>query len=258
MFQNIQNKVVFGPVFSRRLGNSLGLNLFEPNRKVCTYNCIYCECNWTMHSFGFYVDSNYFIHKVEEAFKNIRNFRFTIDTITFAGSGEPTLHPDFLFIVKQTIILRNQYLPNIPIAVLTNSTQLNRSDIIEALSMIEKPIFKLDTSIQKTFELINQPLVPIDVNEIIENIANFSGQKILQTMLIKGIKGNIEFDNTNESELNSLAEAYKRIKPNTIMLYTIARATPLKTIRAIDYSSLQDVANYLLKFVPDVKIECYS
>lgn len=251
------HSIIFGPVFSRRLGHSLGINLFEAKKKICTYNCIYCECGWTHVSEGFYVDVEIFRQKLHEALIYLKDNEILPDTITFAGNGEPTLHPDFLEIVKHTVQLRDLYLPGTPIAVLTNSTQLHRTDVIKALHLIDKPIFKLDTAIQETFEEIHQPLNRYQIQDIIHNISHFNGTKIIQTLIFRGKKGQRNIDNTTAEEVEALCDAYKTIRPDFVMIYTIARGTPLQTLTALNRNEMDAIASFFKQCVPEIRIEFY-
>jgi wyosine [tRNA(Phe)-imidazoG37] synthetase (radical SAM superfamily) len=223
------NEIIFGPVKSRRLGVSLGINLLPFSGKLCNFNCIYCECGLTgdtkitkgrLTSRKEVYDSLEF--KLTEMQKNGEK----PDVITYAGNGEPTLHPDFPGIIDDSIMLRNKYFPKAEIAVLSNATTIKDKAIKEALLKIDKNILKLDSAIGETVKLHNNPNGNPDINELIENLANFNGKVIIQTMFLRGEFGGKHIDNTTETEISAWLEAIRKIKPSEVMIYTISRDTP--------------------------------
>ena len=224
------DKVIFGPVSSRRLGVSLGINLLPGGKKVCNFNCIYCECGWSqpVEKKGGYLPR---CEEVYEALASrlqemkVRNE--SPDVITFAGNGEPTLHPDFPQIIDDTIRLRNSFFPRAKVAVLSNATTITSPAIRDALLKVDMNILKLDSAFDKTIELHNQPRNEIHAEEIIENLRKFGGRVIVQTLFLRGkIKGR-PVDNTTPGEINGWLAALEKIQPSSVMIYTISRDTPV-------------------------------
>lgn len=220
---------IFGPVNSRRLGISLGINLMPDDGKVCSFDCLYCEC-------GFNKDFRPH-HKrptrqeVREALTQVLEDRHRnhqpLDDITFAGNGEPTGHPDFKAIVEDTVAVRNQYFPEAKLSVLSNSTYIDKEDVRQALMLVDNNILKLDTVDMDYIKKLDRPVQPsYDVNDIIKHLKMFDGHVIIQTMFLRGDG----VDNTSEHYIAPWLEAVKDIKPEKVMVYTIDRETPDKKL----------------------------
>lgn len=223
------DKIIFGPVKSRRLGMSLGINLLPATRKVCNFNCIYCECGWTyeLKRPESYLPAREEVYKaLDLKLLELRDSDTPPDMITFAGNGEPTLHPDFPGIIDDTIELRNKYFPGTAIAVLSNSTTITLPHIKEALLKIDKNILKLDSGFDLTVRTHNQPRVNFKVAELIENLQKFKGQLIIQTLFLRGTYRGKTIDNTTPDELSAWLKALEIINPSEVMIYTISRDTP--------------------------------
>jgi len=238
------DKIIFGPVSSRRLGASLGINLLPNDRKICTFNCIYCECGWT-DAFS----SSESIHPREEVRDSLRLKLETmkannepLDTITFAGNGEPTMHPDFDMVIQDTIDIRDQYFPNAKIAVLSNSTLIHKPKIYSALKQIDQNILKIDSAFESTVRLLNQPYEGFDFQRTIDSLVGFNGNVIIQTMFIRGEYKGQQFDNTTQKEIDAWLELLERIHPQQVMIYTIARDTPSENIEKISENKLNEIA----------------
>jgi wyosine [tRNA(Phe)-imidazoG37] synthetase (radical SAM superfamily) len=223
------DEIVFGPVKSRRLGVSLGINLLPTGCKVCNFNCIYCECGWTADNMDSGIDlpARSDVYKALELKLNeMKIANQDPDVITYAGNGEPTLHPEFPRIIDDSILLRNKYFPEAKIAVLSNATTITRPDIRQALLKVDQNILKLDSAIDPTVNMHNQPKNAINVEELIENLVKFNGNLIIQTLFLRGTyKGNT-IDNTTPVELEAWLKALGRINPSEVMIYTISRDTP--------------------------------
>jgi wyosine [tRNA(Phe)-imidazoG37] synthetase (radical SAM superfamily) len=222
-------KIIFGPVKSRRLGVSLGINLLPGRKKVCNFNCIYCECGWsgTVESEGGYLPRRTEVSEALAArLQEMKINNQKPDVITFAGNGEPTLHPDFHDIIDDTIKIRNKFFPEAKIAVLSNSTTITKPSVKNALLKIDMNILKLDSAFDATIKTHNQPRVNVKVDELIENLKKFDGKLIIQTLFLRGTYDGKSIDNTTPEEVEAWLEAVKRIKPSEIMIYTISRATP--------------------------------
>ena len=223
------NEIIFGPVKSRRLGVSLGINLLPTKRKICNFNCIYCECGWTrdIEKAISHLPSREEVFKaLELKLLEMKVNGMPLDVITYAGNGEPTLHPDFAGITDDSIALRDKYFPNSKIAVLSNSTTINKPEIKAALLKVDKNILKLDSAIDATLKTLNQPRLKINVEKLITDLAGFNGKVIIQTLFLRGHYNNTVIDNTTPVEIEAWIAALKRIRPSEVMIYTISRDTP--------------------------------
>jgi wyosine [tRNA(Phe)-imidazoG37] synthetase (radical SAM superfamily) len=244
------DSIVFGPIFSRRLGKSLGVNLLPTTEKICSFNCVYCECGWTpdkemLHRE--YLPAETILSAVEAKLKNCEEENVTIDSITFSGNGEPTMHPDFGKIISELIPLRNQYYPKTAITCLSNSTQLFRQDVKEALQKIENPILKLDAGSETFFKLVDKPVIPVTLQEIINQLKSFQGNLIIQTMILRGEVDNQYFDNSSGEELSKLLHHIKVINPQKVMLYSLDRKTPAKNLFKIEQTDLKHISEKIQK-----------
>lgn len=228
-------QIVYGPVHSRRLGISLGVNLLPLHSKLCTFDCIYCECGWNDDNRG--SESFNTREEVATALES-RLIQMSADgvlpdVITFAGNGEPTLHPDFEGVIDDTIVLRDKYAPQAKISVLSNATQLHRNDVVRALKRVDNNILKLDAAIDSTAIDMNKPYCNYSVDRVIEQLAAFEGNLIVQIMFLRGEYNGRKIDNTTPEHITALRTALNRIRPKQIMCYTIARDTPCKTLQAV-------------------------
>jgi len=238
--------IIFGPVKSRRLGVSLGINLLPVNKKICNFNCIYCECGWTR-------DIEITVSRPpsrEEVYKaldlklsELKARNQVPDVITYAGNGEPTLHPDFIGIIDDTLSLRNKYFPEARIAVLSNSTTISDPLIKEALLKVDQNILKLDSALESTIKLHNQPQFNINVEKLIDNLVSFSGKVIIQTLFLRGTYNGKAIDNTTPAEIRAWLKAIEKIRPSEVMIYTISRDTPEgATLNKIPLNELKKIA----------------
>ncbi len=241
------DSIIFGPVSSRRLGKSLGINLLPADSKLCNFNCVYCECGWSLvekkNKVPTYDD---FAMSLEEYLQNEPE-ALNLDVITFAGNGEPTLHPEFERIINKTKELRDKYVPNVKIAVLTNATRLDKENIAKTLQGIDMAILKLDTVIQVDFETVNCPTTKIKVDRIVEDILKYFKNPIIQTMFFKGNINGRKFDNTHEESFDLYMKTLKRISPDTVMIYSIARGTPMSGLESIEISKLESLGDEIRK-----------
>jgi wyosine [tRNA(Phe)-imidazoG37] synthetase (radical SAM superfamily) len=223
------DEIVFGPVKSRRLGISLGINLLSTKRKICNFNCIYCECGWTrdIEKAARHLPSREEVYRaLELKLSRMKIKNRPLDVITYAGNGEPTLHPDFPGIIDDSIILRDKYFPKVKIAVLSNSSTITNPQINAALLKVDMNILKLDSAFDSTIKIHNQPRIKINVEELINNLAGFNGKLIIQTLFIRGMHNGIVIDNTTPVEINAWLKAIERIRPSDVMIYTISRDIP--------------------------------
>lgn len=240
--------IVFGPIASRRFGVSLGINLLPLQNKVCNFNCIYCECGWTdLKSFKInFSDSRKIINAVEERFKKLAQDKIHIDTITFAGNGEPTMHPEFPEIIEAVIKLRDLYLPKIKIAVLSNSTLLGKPSVFESLKKVDLKVMKLDAGTTETLIKIDKPLSSKTIEWYIQKLKKFNGELIIQTIFLKGYCDGEYVDNTTSDELASWIKAVKEINPKSVMIYTIDRETPAEKLEKITTEKLNSIRDMVL------------
>lgn len=230
----IYSSPIYGPVHSRRLGLSLGINLMPADGKICNFDCIYCEC-------GFNKDRKTVTRRptreeisaaLEAKLKEMHERNEHPDVLTFAGNGEPTGHPDFAGIINDTIELRDRFCPQAKISVLSNSTQIFRGDVHGALMKVDNNILKLDTVNPKYIQLVNRPTNPnYHVRRIIEGLESFHGRLIIQTMFMKGTIDGKNVDNTGDEYVKPWIKALVDISPKEVMIYTIARETPDQDLR---------------------------
>lgn len=220
----IREETVFGPIFSRRLGSSLGINLLPVNGKICTFDCIYCECGWNKDGRN---DTR--LPKAEEVrealeakLKQLVADGTPVDSITFSGDGESTINPDFPQIIDDTIKLRDQYYPKAKVSVLSNATQVHRPEVFAALRKVDNPIMKIDAPTNELVEKINKPAPGYDVDRVVEALKQFNGDFVLQTMFLKSK----DFDSSSPEVLNGWMDIVRLLKPREVMAYTINRPTP--------------------------------
>ncbi len=223
------DKIIFGPVKSRRLGVSLGINLLPATRKVCNFNCIYCECGWTRGT-GISRENLPSRKEVYEALDQklalMKKNHQAPDVITYAGNGEPTLHPEFPGIIDDSISLRDKYFPEARIAVLSNSTAITKPAVRNALMKVDQNILKLDSAFELTVKIHNQPRVNVKVEKLIKDLKLFKGRLIIQTLFLRGKFNGKRIDNTTPVEIEAWLKAIRKIKPSEVMIYTISRDTP--------------------------------
>ena len=233
--------IVYGPIRSRRLGVSLGINLMPTTAKLCTFDCVYCECGWNQAVFHPTLPTR---EEVREALaRQLTSMNDSLDVITFSGNGEPTLHPDFLGIIQDTCALRDMYCPTAKISVLSNSTQLGRSEVVEALLLCDNRILKLDSAIDATMRLIDQPVNPqLTVEQICQWLSYFEGDFTLQTCFLRGEYEGQVIDNTTPAELAAWYAVIERLRPKQVMIYVIDRATPLQTLSKVPAVEMEAIA----------------
>ena len=239
---------IFGPIKSRRLGISLGVNLLPATGKLCSFNCIYCECglNEERNPMGGKIPSREQVkQKLEERLACMKNDNEHLDVITFAGNGEPTIHPDFSDIIDDVIAVKNKYYPSVKISVLTNAAHVDRKTVFEGLSKVDNNILKLDSAIESTFRIINNANSTVNFANIVPSISQFKSGAIVQTLFCRGSYNGVPFDNTTETEIAALLDAYKQIMPDKIMIYSISRDTPIQSIFAVERAELEQIAALL-------------
>lgn len=241
---SLYDNIIFGPVRSRRLGLSLGVNLLPVESKLCNFDCIYCECGWNEDHVG---------HRRFNSREDVRGMlRDTLqamvakgelpDVITFAGNGEPTMHPDFEPIIEDTIALRDQICPQAKVSVLSNATQIHREDVRRALLRVDNNILKLDSAFDSTVQLINKPQGSYSVARTVELMKLFEGKMILQTMFLRGEYLSKRVDNTTAEEVDAWLDIVAQIKPRQVMIYSLDRDTPCQTLEKVGREELLQIA----------------
>ena len=233
--------IVYGPIRSRRLGVSLGINLMPTTAKLCTFDCVYCECGWNKPVLHPNLPTRADVCAALES--QLSAAIEPIDVITFSGNGEPTLHPDFLGIIQDTCALRDQYCPKAKVSVLSNSTQLGRTDVIEALRLCDNRILKLDSAIDATMRLIDKPVnAQLTVKQIAQWLSIFDGDFTLQTCFLRGEYQGQTIDNTTPEELTAWYKMVDYLHPKQVMIYVIDRVTPLETLEKIPAETMEKIA----------------
>lgn len=253
MSTSLFKDIIFGPVKSRRLGLSLGVNLLPLDNKLCNFNCIYCECGWNTK--GVKPKFNTRKDVKEQLRKKLTEMvaeGTPPDVITFAGNGEPTIHPEFEEIIADTIELRNEICPKAKVSVLSNATMIGRENIRRALLAVDNNILKLDSAFDETVRLIDDPQGAYSVARTVEDMIKFNGKLIVQTMFARGEHNGVKVDNATELEVSAWLSLLERIKPEKVMIYTIDRDTPEENLRKVGIEELRGIASRVEK----LGIEC--
>ena len=239
------DNIIFGPVKSRRLGVSLGINLLPVDAKICSFDCIYCECgfNTTMKKSPLPTREQVFA-TLETKLAQMVTANELPDVITFAGNGEPTLHPQFEGIIDDTILLRDRYCPEAKVSVLSNSTRVHKPSVFRALLKVDNNILKFDSAFDKTVQRLDRPVSKhFEVKWQLEQLKKFEGNLIIQTLFLRGKLADGIIDNTTEEEISAWLEALKIIHPKQVMIYSIDRETPTKGLEKVPLATLQKIAD---------------
>lgn len=238
------NEIVFGPIHSRRLGISLGMNLLPYDGKLCSFDCIYCECGYNkdFRTRTPLPSRENVKQALESKLIELKKENITPDVITFSGNGEPTMHPQFIGIIDDTIELRNKYIPEAKISVLSNAMNIGREKVFDALKKVENNILKLDSAFDDTVRLIDNPNSPeYRVRKQVELLKRFDGNFILQTMFLRGTHNGQIVDNTTEKEISAWLEIVKELRPKEVMIYTVDRETPEKNLQKVPLEELKNI-----------------
>lgn len=241
---------IFGPIHSRRLGVSLGINLLPADGKVCSFDCIYCECGYNKdHRAKMKFPSREEVKEaLESRLKEMKENGPFPDVLTFAGNGEPTANPHFPDIIDDTIELRNKYFPKAKVSVLSNSTFIMRPMVFDALNKVDNNILKLDTVDMDYINKVDRPNGHYDLREIVAYLKAFKGNVIIQTMFMKGKTDEGEdVDNTSDKYVLPWLEVVKEINPRSVMIYTIDRETPDKSLQKATHEELDRIVDLLEK-----------
>lgn len=237
---------IFGPVHSRRLGVSLGVNLLPADAKVCSFDCIYCECGYNCAAHVArprFPSREHVAAALRDRLADMQAHGPAPDVITFAGNGEPTMHPDFPAIVGDVLALRDEFFPAARISVLSNATQILRDEVFEALFRVDNNILKLDTVSPSYIQLVDRPVsAHYDVGRLVERMAQFGARCIVQTLFMNGTHEGLDVSNISDEFVNPWLEALRRIQPREVMVYTIDRATPSPLLAKTTPQELDSIA----------------
>lgn len=247
--------LVYGPIHSRRLGNSLGVNLLPTDKKYCNFNCIYCECGANIPGGKINLPRRAEIAAaLSEKLQQLHSQGIAVDSITFAGNGEPTIHPDFEGVMEDTVAERNKYFPEAQISVLSNATRIASKDVVRALMMIDNRILKLDSAIEATAKAIDRPVGSYSAAKIVELLKTFDGNFTLQTMFLEGDVAGVHINNMTDEEVSAWLEVVKITKPRKVMIYTIDRATPEQNLRKATHEELDAIRDRVVAAGFDVSV----
>ena len=238
------DQLIFGPIHSRRLGLSLGVNLLPIDAKICSFDCIYCECGFNTTMQDSPIPSREQVYQTLEAkLKEMMAEGQIPDVITFAGNGEPTLHKDFEGIIDDTIALRNKFCPTAKVSVLSNSTHIHKPHVFSALNKVDNNILKFDSAIERTMQLMDRPTGKhINVAWFIEHLKKFEGRLIIQTMFLRGEINGERLDNTTDEEVEAWLNALEEIRPQQVMIYSLDREAPTQNLEKVTVEELNLIA----------------
>lgn len=244
------HSTIFGPIRSRRLGVSLGVNLMPADGKICSFDCLYCEAGFNSQGSGKagLPGRGQVRSQLEAKLIEMKNDGSAPDVITFSGNGEPTLHPDFPGIIDDTLELRDRYFPQAKVSVLTNSTRIFTPAVAEALRRVDNNILKLDSAVEDTMRIIDRPNDPgFTVDKVIDGLCQFEGTGIIQTMILRGEHNGKPVDNTTDEEIEALISAYRKIRPREVMIYSLDRSTPEEKLHKVEKEELDRIADRIRK-----------
>ena len=249
----MREETVFGPIHSRRLGRSLGINLLPVKGKICNFDCIYCECGWNRDGRGDTAmpSAAKVRHELEEKLTELMLDGTQIDSITFSGDGEPTLNPEFPRIIEDTLFLRDAYCPAAKVSVLSNATRVHIPEVFEALKKVDNPILKIDAPSDALVNKINKPAPGYSLQRVVEALEKSEGNFILQTMFLKSR----DFDSASPEVLDGWMAIVRYLKPRSIMVYTIDRPTPEQGLEAFSVEKMRTLVKPLIDegFLIDIK-----
>ena len=238
----MRETTVFGPIFSRRLGSSLGINLLPQQGKVCNFDCVYCECGWNKDGLeDRTLPSARDVREALEAKLSACKAAGTpIDSITFSGDGEPTLNPEFPEIIDLTLELRDRYYPQARVSVLSNATRAGEVAVFRALQKVDNAILKLDAPTDDRVALVNRPVGTYHVEDVVQSLLRFQGNFVLQTMFLRGPGW------ATEEWVEAWMELVRRVKPREVMVYTIDRETPMKGLQKYTVEQMRTLVQPLI------------
>jgi wyosine [tRNA(Phe)-imidazoG37] synthetase (radical SAM superfamily) len=234
--------IVFGPIKSRRLGSSLGVNILPSKGKLCNFDCVYCECGWNADgiSEGGFPDAVQVEEALEARMSALAEDGTSVDSITFSGNGEPTVNPDFAKIIDVTVRLRDRFFPSAKVSVLSNATMLDREDVFEALRKVDNPILKIDAGSDALIRKINRPQGTYSLEKVVDRLMEFNGGFVLQTMFLRSP------DLDQRDTLDQWRSLVRKLKPRETMVYTIDRETPDKSLEKYTVEEMTEFVKPLL------------
>ena len=240
----VREETVFGPIFSRRLGSSLGINLLPEKGKICNFDCIYCECGWNRDGRNDTVlpTAEKVRTDLERMLKKLASEGTPVDSITFSGDGEPTINPEFPQIIDDTLRLRDLYYPQANVSVLSNATRVHIPEVFNALCKVDNPIMKIDAPTNELAAIINRPAAGYDVAHVVEALKGFDGQFILQTCMLRCR----DYDSTQPAVLDGWMDIVRTLRPRRIMVYTIDRATPRTDLEKLTPDTMRQLVQPLI------------
>lgn len=252
------HQIIFGPIHSRRLGLSLGVNLLPDDAKICSFDCIYCECGFNTTMQQSPIPTREQVHQaLETKLIEMQANAEQPDVITFAGNGEPTLHPDFEGIIDDTIQLRNKYCSTAKVSVLSNSTRIHKPYVFSALMKVDNNILKFDSAIDSTMQLIDRPVGKhINVRWVVDQLKRFEGKLIIQTMFLRGEHNGTKFDNTVDAEVTAWISALKEMGAHKVMIYSLDREAPVSTLQKVPFEELNAIADKARAEGFEVSVAC--
>jgi wyosine [tRNA(Phe)-imidazoG37] synthetase (radical SAM superfamily) len=241
------DSIIVGPIKSRRLGKSLGVNLLPINCKLCNFDCIYCECGWNAdgnpEKAQLRFNAAEEVHaELEKRLQELQAENNLPDAITFAGNGEPTMHPHFAQVVDEAMALRNRYAPQAKVCVLTNATLIRRPSVLSALKKVDRAMLKLDSGFDRTVKILNNPQGSFSVAQLVEGMRAFGDKLIVQTMFLRGAYNGATVDNTTPEEVEQWLKILKELKPRAVTMYTIDRETPAAGLQKISPEKMEEIA----------------
>ncbi|MBK5196122.1 MAG: radical SAM protein [Proteiniphilum sp.] len=239
------HEIVYGPIHSRRLGSSLGVNLLPYDGKLCSFDCIYCECgfNRDFRTKTKLPDRDNVWAALQDKLQSLQEEEAKLDVITFAGNGEPTMHPEFEGIIGDTLQLRDRFFPTTKISVLSNGLHLNKKEVFDAMKKVDNPILKLDSAFDETARRIDRPnAASYSVSQQVERYRLFQGDFILQSMFLRGSFEGSVVDNTTEEEVSAWLALVRSLRPREVMIYTIDRETPARELEKAPLEVLREIA----------------
>ncbi|MBQ6253093.1 MAG: radical SAM protein [Bacteroidales bacterium] len=233
----MREEIVFGPIHSRRLGSSLGINVLPERGKICNFDCVYCECGWNKDGRGDtrLPSAGQLRARLEAKLIECRDNGIPVDSITFSGDGEPTINPEFPEMVDISLELRDMYYPQAVVSVLSNATMIGRKEVFEALRKVDNPILKLDAPTDELVRKINQPQGDYHVADVVENLKRFEGTFTLQTMFLRFG----DFDSSSPEVLEGWMNIVREVKPREIMVYTLDREAPAEGLQKISAEEME-------------------
>lgn len=240
----LREETVFGPIYSRRLGTSLGINLLPEKGKICNFDCIYCECGWNRDGRGDIVlpTAAKVRHDLSNKLQDLYADNVKVDSITFSGDGEPTLNPEFPQIIDDALALRDQFAPQAKVSVLSNATRVHIPEVFAALRKVDNPIMKIDAPTNALIAKINNPAPGYDVQRVVESLKQFDGNFILQWCLLRSP----EFDSTRDEVVLPMLDIIRTLRPREVMAYTIDRPTPAQNLQKVTPDEMRTLLKPLI------------